>query len=75
MSVFLVGLAGLIALGLVFVLPPLLRATRLPTADIAEDAARRANLIAKGLIFAPEHGRIAYTVPGMADFIRRQKRN
>jgi hypothetical protein len=32
----------------------------------------RANLIAKGLIFAPEHGRIAYTVPGMADFIKRQ---
>jgi cytochrome c-type biogenesis protein CcmH len=44
MSVFLVALAGLIALALVFVLPPLLRATRLPAADLAADAARRANL-------------------------------
>jgi hypothetical protein len=32
----------------------------------------RANLINKGLIYAPEHGQIAYTVPGMSDFIRRQ---
>lgn len=32
----------------------------------------RANLIAKGLIFAPEHGIVAFTVPGMADFIQRQ---
>lgn len=32
----------------------------------------RANLIAKGLIYAPEHGIVAFTVPGMADFIRRQ---
>ena len=32
----------------------------------------RANLIAKGLIYAPEHGRVAFTVPGMAEFIRRQ---
>ncbi|MEZ0382452.1 AAA family ATPase [Mycobacterium sp. pW045] len=32
----------------------------------------RANLIAKGLIFAPEHGVVAFTVPGMADFIQRQ---
>lgn len=32
----------------------------------------RAELIRKGLIYAPEHGRVAYTVPGMADFIRRQ---
>lgn len=53
------------------------------TKDVADRLSRspaslgptRANLIAKGLIFAPEHGRIAYTVPGMADFIRRQKRN
>jgi cytochrome c-type biogenesis protein CcmH len=42
--VFLLGLAGLIALALVFVLPPLLRATRLPAPDNAADAARRANL-------------------------------
>lgn len=32
----------------------------------------RAELIRKGLIYAPEHGHVAYTVPGMADFIRRQ---
>lgn len=32
----------------------------------------RAELIKKGLIYSPEHGRIAYTVPGMADFIQRQ---
>lgn len=32
----------------------------------------RAKLIHKGLVYAPEHGRIAYTVPGMAEFIRRQ---
>lgn len=32
----------------------------------------RANLIAKGLIYAPEHGVVAFTVPGMADFITRQ---
>ena len=32
----------------------------------------RAGLIGKGLIYAPEHGLIALTVPGMAAFIRRQ---
>lgn len=32
----------------------------------------RANLIAKGLIYAPEHGVVAFTVPGMAEFITRQ---
>lgn len=32
----------------------------------------RANLIHKGLIYAPEHGIIAFTVPGMAEFIKRQ---
>lgn len=32
----------------------------------------RANLIHKGLIYAPEHGVIAFTVPGMAAFISRQ---
>lgn len=32
----------------------------------------RANLITKGLIFAPEHGVVAFTVPGMVDFIQRQ---
>ncbi|MGL5865800.1 MAG: ATP-binding protein [Dermatophilaceae bacterium] len=32
----------------------------------------RANLIAKGLIYSPDHGRIDFTVPTMADFITRQ---
>ena len=32
----------------------------------------RAGLIHKGLIYSPEHGVIAFTVPGMADFIGRQ---
>ena len=31
----------------------------------------RANLIFKGLVYSPEHGQIAFTVPGMADFISR----
>lgn len=32
----------------------------------------RAKLISKGLIYAPEHGVVAFTVPGMAAFIQRQ---
>ncbi len=32
----------------------------------------RAALIVKGLIYAPEHGVVAFTVPGMAAFIDRQ---
>jgi len=31
----------------------------------------RANLISKGLVYSPEHGQIAFTVPGMAEFISR----
>jgi len=33
----------------------------------------RANLIAKGLIYAPEHGVVAFTVPAMSRFIERQE--
>lgn len=44
MSVFLVGLAGLVALALVFVLPPLLRGAQEPLAEATNGAARRANL-------------------------------
>lgn len=33
----------------------------------------RANLIHKGLIYAPDHGVVAFTVPGMAGFIARQR--
>ncbi len=32
----------------------------------------RASLIAKGLIYSPERGQIAFTVPGMNDYIIRQ---
>lgn len=32
----------------------------------------RASLIAKGLVYAPDHGVVAFTVPGMAAFITRQ---
>ena len=32
----------------------------------------RAKLISKGLVFAPARGAIAFTVPGMAEFIARQ---
>jgi hypothetical protein len=51
-----------------------------PSGDVARRLGRtvnslgpaRAALISKGLIYAPEHGAIAFTVPGMSDFIRRQ---
>jgi hypothetical protein len=32
----------------------------------------RDQLIKKGLIYAPERGLIAFTVPGMVDFVQRQ---
>lgn len=32
----------------------------------------RAQLISKGLIYSPEYGKVAFTVPGMAGFISRQ---
>lgn len=52
------------------------------TADIAELLEKaptalsptRGSLIRKGLIFAPERGRIAFTVPGMGEYIRRTVR-
>lgn len=37
--------------------------------DIASLGPARANLIAKGLVYAPEHGAVHFTVPGMADYI------
>lgn len=33
----------------------------------------RANLINKGLIYSPDHGVVAYTVPAMAAFVKRQE--
>ncbi|MGC5225452.1 hypothetical protein ACPW96_23045 [Micromonospora sp. DT81.3] len=46
-------------------------ATRLRK-NIATLGPTRANLIAKGLVYAPEYGVVAFTVPGMAAFIDRQ---
>lgn len=34
----------------------------------------RANLIHKGLVYAPDHGVVRFTVPGMSAFIERQVR-
>jgi len=53
------------------------------TKDVADRLGRavtslgptRAGLISKGLVFSPEHGRIAYTVPGISEFIKRQQRD
>ena len=33
----------------------------------------RASLIHKGIIYPPSQGRVAFTVPGMADYISRLK--
>jgi hypothetical protein len=33
----------------------------------------RASLIGKGIVYSPEHGMISYTVPGMADYVRRRE--
>ena len=51
-----------------------------PSSDVARRLGRsvsslgpaREALISKGLTYAPEHGVVAFTVPGMSDFIRRQ---
>ncbi|MFV0533909.1 MAG: AAA family ATPase [Cumulibacter sp.] len=45
----------------------------LGASSASELSSTRADLIRKGLIFAPEHGRVAFTVPGMTAFIRRQE--
>lgn len=51
-----------------------------PTADVATALGRRRGdlsvprdqLIKKGLVYAPERGLMAFTVPGMAEFVLRQ---
>ena len=51
------------------------------TADVARRLGKkitslgpsRANLMAKGLVYSPEHGQIAYTVPGMASYVHRHR--
>ncbi len=40
--------------------------------DRNELSVPRDQLIKKGLVFAPERGLVAFTVPGMADYVRRQ---
>jgi len=53
------------------------------TSDIADRlrstptrlAPRRSELIMKGLIYSPSRGNVAFTVPNMGDFIRRQEPN
>ena len=48
-------------------------AARLGTSLQSLSTARQ-NLIDKGLVFAPERGRVAFTVPGMAGYIARNVR-
>ncbi len=45
---------------------------RLGKADSRSLGPARAKLIDKGIVYSPEHGMIAYTVPGMADYVRRR---
>lgn len=47
-------------------------ARRLGKSTVQQVGPVRARLIHKGLVYAPEHGLVAYTVPGMADYINRQ---
>lgn len=47
-------------------------ARRLGKRSVQQVGPIRARLIHKGLVYAPEHGLVSYTVPGMADFISRQ---
>jgi hypothetical protein len=47
-------------------------ARRLGKRTVQQVGPVRANLIHKGHVYAPEHGLVAYTVPGMAGFIARQ---
>ncbi len=44
-----------------------MRSTASGTSEVRDSAIKR------GLIWSPEHGRIAFTVPWMVDFIRRQQ--
>ncbi len=39
---------------------------------ISQLSPARSNLIAKGLVYAPDRGELAFTVPGMATFAARQ---
>lgn len=39
---------------------------------VSDLSVARNELIKKGLVYAPERGMLAFTVPGMSDFITRQ---
>lgn len=43
------------------------------TSKLSSIGPARASLISKGLIYAPQHGQVAYTVPGMSEYVRRQE--
>jgi hypothetical protein len=47
-------------------------ARRLGKSSVQQVGPTGAKLIHKGLLYAPEHGLIASTVPGMSAFISRQ---
>jgi hypothetical protein len=39
---------------------------------VSDLSVSRNELIKKGLVYSPERGQLAFTVPGMSDFIQRQ---
>lgn len=41
--------------------------------DLSSQSKVRAAVIAKGLVYVPERGRIAFSVPGMDSYVRRQE--
>jgi hypothetical protein len=47
-------------------------ASRLNRRRLSDVSVFRDGLIKKGLLFAPDRGMVAFTVPGMADFVNRQ---
>lgn len=46
--------------------------TTLGKQKLSQLSPRRSSLIAKGMVYAPDRGEIAFTVPGMTDFVARQ---
>jgi hypothetical protein len=42
------------------------------TTKISQLSTARSALISKGLVYAPNRGELAFTVPGMATFANRQ---
>ncbi len=48
-------------------------ASRMGKKSASDISVPRNELIAKGLIYAPEYGKLAFTVPGMSDYISRNQ--